>query len=177
MGWRLDAPGTSSMRSSPTIASPDVPARPARSSWSAPAYCDPAATRTAASGSRSSISWVELVRLEGVVGRGGELVGERLDALLGLPTGGGEPAVGSDEAGGRIPSTTAELGARQVGDPPELLGGHALGQRVQHVGLRAADARGHEGGDVSVAACREAGSRRASRATGSVGTGSVRTAA
>src|SRR5437867_11457110 len=65
---------------------------------------------------------VELVRLEDVVGRGGELVGERFDPFLGLPAGGGEPAVDADETAGTHPvHDRGQLGLGQVGDPAELL--------------------------------------------------------
>ena len=67
--------------------------------------------------------------------------------------GGGEPAVGADEAtGAHRVHDGCQLGSRQVPDPPELLCPHAVRKRMQYVRLRAADTHGDERGDVAVAA-------------------------
>ena len=51
-------------------------------------------------------------------GRGGQLVGQRFDLFLGLPAGGGEPAVGADEVAGPHPvHDRRQLGPGQSGRP------------------------------------------------------------
>ena len=106
---------------------------------------------TSAMGSRASDQLVDLGRLEACVRRHGEVVGERLDALLGLPAGGGEPTVVVDETAGLHPvDERDELRRGEVVDPAEPLGGHAHLEGDEDVGLEAADALGHQGRDVPV---------------------------
>ena len=97
-------------------------------------------------GSRSAMSWSSSLgsRLS-YAGAARSSVSD-LDPLLGLPAGVAEPAGGVDEAAGAHPvHDRGQLGRGEVVDPAELLRGHALGERVQHVGLRPADALARPG--------------------------------
>jgi hypothetical protein len=60
-------------------------------------YREPAASSAAGDGLKVRDELVELARLQAGVRHCGEVVGERLDPLLGLPAGVSEPAGGVDE--------------------------------------------------------------------------------
>jgi hypothetical protein len=75
-----------------------------------------------------------------------------LDPLPGLASGVGDLAGVVDEAAAAHPAGHGgERRGGEVVDPAELLRGHALGYRIQGVGLEA-DAFGDQGGDVTAAA-------------------------
>jgi hypothetical protein len=96
---------------------------------------------------------VELVRGEHVVRRRGQLVGEGLDPLAGVPAGVGETTGGVQEAAVAQPvDDSGQLRLGEVVGPAELLRLHAEGESEQDVGLGAADAVGEEGGVVVVSA-------------------------
>ena len=163
--------------------------RPSTSGWPAPdaligrrpAQREPAASSAAEMGSSVGDQLVELARLQAVVRGRREVVGERLDPLLGRPAGVGEPAGGVDEAAVAQPvHDRGQLGLGEVVDPAERLRRvDAHGERVEHVGLGAADpARTTRAATWPSPRCsRSMLAACQSRATGSSGTGSVRSPA
>jgi hypothetical protein len=84
---------------------------------------------------------VELGRGQDVVGRCREVVGAGLDPLPGLASGVGDPAGVVDEPTVAHPvGHSCQRCGGEVVEPAELLRGHALGHRIQRVGLEPANA-------------------------------------
>jgi hypothetical protein len=123
--------------------------RPVRH-WASPGPCG---HQRRGDGFELGDQFVELGRREGVVRRGGELVGQGFDALLGLAAGVGEPPVGVDEPA--LAQSVHDRGQPllpQVMDAPEGLRLLGCGRTTREVGADGPQAARVVVGDV--VACR-----------------------